>query len=205
MISGAIPMRRHCSMLSLRRWAVVLLATLVGQAHVSVLIAQTTPEAGATSTAGAGKSGAIRIRAGSTTGFKDPAGNEWLPDQGFVGGDVIERAGLEIENTENDELYRSERYSMESFSQEVPNGKYEVKLHFAETYEGISGEGQRVFSYTVNGKEFKDFDVWAKAGGAQKAYVETVPVDVTDGKISITFSFNVENPQINGIEIIPAS
>jgi gluconolactonase len=151
------------------------------------------------------KPATVRIRAGSTEPFTDPEGNEWLPDQGFAGGNVIERAGLEIENTENDELYRSERYSMESFSQGVPNGKYEVKLHFAETFEGIYGEGERVFSFTVNGKEFKDFDVWAKAGGGLKAYVETVPVDVTDGKITITFESNIENPEINGIEIIPVS
>jgi hypothetical protein len=151
------------------------------------------------------KPATVRIRAGSTEPFTDPEGNKWLPDQGFVGGNVIERAGLEIENTENDELYRSERYSMESFSQEVPNGKYEVKLHFAETFEGIYGEGERVFSFTVSGKEFKDFDVWAKAGGGLKAHIETVPVDVTDGKITITFDANIENPQINGIEIIPAS
>ncbi len=46
----------------------------------------------------------------------------------------------------------------------VPNGKYIANLHFAETYEGITGEGQRVFSYNVQGHEFKDFDVWKKAG-----------------------------------------
>ena len=54
---------------------------------------------------------------------------------------------------------------MDSFSA-VPNGKYVAKLHFAETYEGISGEGQRVFTFNVQGHEFKDFDVWKKAGGA---------------------------------------
>ena len=53
--------------------------------------------------------------------------------------------------------------------------------------------------------EFKDFDVWVKAGGAQRAYVETVDnVDVTDGKLVITFTANVQSPEINGIEIIPA-
>jgi len=33
-----------------------------------------------------------------------------------------------------------------------------------------------------------------------KAYVETVPVEVTDGKIKVTFTPKVENPQINAIE-----
>ena len=43
------------------------------------------------------------------------------------------------------------------------------------------------------------------AGGFLRAYVETVNVEITDGKLDITFTANVENPQINGIEIIPAS
>jgi len=60
-----------------------------------------------------------------------------------------------------------------------------------------------VFSFDVEGKTFKDFDVWVKAGGAARAYVETVPVNVTDGQLDIKFTPQIENPQINGIEIIP--
>jgi hypothetical protein len=78
-----------------------------------------------------------------------------------------------------------------------------VKLHFAETFEGITGPGERVFSFNVQGQEFKDFDVWVKAGGPLKAYVETVPAEVTDGKIKVTFTPKVENPQICAIEIVP--
>jgi hypothetical protein len=55
----------------------------------------------------------------------------------------------------------------------------------------------------VEGQEFKDFDVWVKAGGALRAYVETVKVEVTDGKLDISFTPKVENPEINGIEILP--
>lgn len=94
---------------------------------------------------------------------------------------------------------------MESFSWPLANGKYQVKLHFCETFEGITGPGERVFSFTVQGQEFKDFDVFKKAGGALKACVETVNVEVTNGKLHIKFTGNIENPQINGIEIIPVS
>ena len=62
--------------------------------------------------------------------------------------------------------------------------------------------GQRVFSFKVQGTEFKDFDPWVKAGGFCRAYIETVPVEVTDGKIKITFTPKVENPQICAIEIL---
>lgn len=146
----------------------------------------------------------IRIKAGSDEKFTDSAGHEWLADEGFEGGETIARASdLKIENTKDQDLYRSERYSMESFSQDLPNGKYQVRLHFAETFDEITGPGGRIFSFAVNGQEFKDFDVAEKAGGVLRAYIEEVDVDVTDGKLKITFTPDVQNPQINGIEIIP--
>ena len=145
----------------------------------------------------------FRIKAGKSEPVKDAEGNVWLADQGFEGGQTIERPDIQIANTKRPELYRSERYSMDSFSWPVPNGKYLVKLHFAETFEGITGPGQRVFSYNVQGQEFKDFDVWVKAGGPLRAYVETVNVKATNGLIKVAFTPKVENPQINAIEIIP--
>ena len=148
---------------------------------------------------------AIRIKAGTTAPFTDSSGNVWLADQGFADGETVERADLKIENTEVPGVYLAERYSMTAFAKPLPNGRYLVKLHFAETYEGITGPGQRVFSFNVEGREFKDFDVWVKAGGALRAYVETVNVQVTDGKLDISFTSNIENPEINGLEIIPAS
>ncbi|MGA2853688.1 MAG: malectin [Verrucomicrobiota bacterium] len=146
--------------------------------------------------------GVIRIKAGSSEPFKDSSGNVWQAEQGFSGGDVVERdASTAIANTKDPGLFLSEHYSMDSFSCAVPNGKYIAKLYFAETFEGVSGPGGRVFSFNVQGHEFKDFDVFVKAGGANRAYVETVPVEVTDGKFKITFTSNVENPEINAIEL----
>jgi hypothetical protein len=147
----------------------------------------------------------VRIKAGPAAAFTDSAGNSWLPDQGFADGETIERPDLQIANTQTPAIYHSERYSMTSFSYPVRNGKYTVKLHFAETFEGIDGVGQRVFSFNVEGQAFKDFDVWVKAGGGLRAYIETVNVDVADGKLDISFTPQVENPEINGIEILPAS
>ena len=148
----------------------------------------------------------VRIKAGLFSPFTDSDGDVWLPDQGFAGGETAERSeNLAIANTKDPALYRTERYGMTSFSYPVPNGKYVVKLHFAETYNTINGPGGRVFTFNVEGQEFKDFDVWAKAGGAQRAYVETVNVEVTDGKLNISFTPQQENPEINGIEILPAT
>ena len=117
----------------------------------------------------------IRIKTGVSAPVTDSSGNVWQADQGFADGDTIERPDLQIANTKDPVLYRAERYSMTRFTQALPNGKYVVKLHFCETFEGITEKGQRVFSFNVEGREFKDFDVFAKAGGFARAYVETVP------------------------------
>jgi len=146
----------------------------------------------------------VRIRVGNPDPLTDASGNVWLGDRGFTDGLTISReSDLKIENTKDPDLYRFERYSMTGFSYPIPNGKYNVKLHFAETFEGISGPGQRVFSFQVEGHYYKDFDVWMKAGGPHHAYIETVRVEITDGKLDIKFTQQIENPEINGIEILP--
>jgi len=147
----------------------------------------------------------IRIDAGASAAYTNSAGEVWLADQGFEGGDAADRGSdLQITNTTDSTIYRTEHYGMTSFSQSLPNGKYTVKLHFAETYDGISGPGERVFSVKVGEQEIKDLDVFAKAGGLNRAYVVTMDnVNVTNGKLDITFTENIQSPEINGIEIIP--
>jgi len=115
-------------------------------------------------------------------------------------GSILAAAG-----TREPGLFRSEHYSMSAFSCKLPNGKYLAKLYFAETYTGIAGPGERVFSFNVMGHEFKDFDVWVKSGGFNRAYIETVSVEVTDGEFRITFTPQIENPAIKAIEILPVS
>jgi len=172
-------------------------------APVATRPAATTPAAPAAPAAPVMK-GVVRIKAGQSTPFTDSSGNVWQAEQGFDGGEVIERdPGLAIANTKDPGLFRTEHYSMNSFSCNVPNGKYTAKLYFAETFEGVTTAGGRVFSFNVQGHDFKDFDVFVKAGGADRAYVETVPVEVTNGKFTITFTSNIENPEINAIELIP--
>jgi len=200
--------------------AVFLLASLTGcqtEQHSSAAAAQPTKEqptaAKPTAPAAAPVASApkpalplVRIKAGLSSAFTDSSGNVWQPDQGFDGGDVIDRdPGTSIANTKDPGIFLTEHYGMSGFSYSVPNGKYLARLYFAETFDGVTGVGQRVFSFNVQGHEFKDFDVWVKAGGPYRAYVESVPVEVTDGKFHIIFTSNVENPEINAIELVPQS
>jgi outer membrane protein assembly factor BamB len=110
-----------------------------------------------------------------------------------------------IVGTNDPGLFQSEHWGMTAFAQKLPNGKYLVKLSFAETFQGITRAGQRVFTFNVQGKEFKDFDIWEKAGGFRRAYIESVPVEVTNGELRITFARQADNPAIKAIEIIPQS
>lgn len=173
-------------------------------AGTATVAAPATPAMTAPATPPGSASKTIRIDAGSDTNYVDSEGNTWLADQGFADGEVTARdTDTQIANTKDPAIYCTEHYDMTSFSQNVPNGKYTVKLHFAETYEEITGAGQRVFSFNVGGQEFKDFDVYVKAGGAERADIETVAVDVTNGVLNVTFTSNIQSPEINGIEIIP--
>ena len=154
----------------------------------------------------------LRINCGAAEPYTDKAGNTWLADQGTepggkwgaVNGLTVDRGDLGITGTDAPKIYETERYSMEGYKFTVPNGKYTVRLHFAETYDGITAEGERVFSVTINEKTvLKDFDPFKEAGGYQKPAVKTIEdVTVTNGQLNIGFVLNIQNPAINGIEIL---
>lgn len=153
----------------------------------------------------AGKAQVIRIKAGVRRPFTDADGNLWLADQGFVGGVIADRDVItSVANTTCPGIYRSERYNMKSFSYPVPNGKYVVRLHFAEMYDLVTGPGKRLFSFNVEGHEYDNFDIWQVAGGSRRAHIETVNVEITDENLDITFTRNLQYPVINAIEIVPA-
>jgi alpha-N-arabinofuranosidase len=154
----------------------------------------------------------IRVACGAYQPYTDKNGNLWLPDEVKApGASLSPLDGMTIERTETYEvpnvafpqIFRTERYSMSAYEFNLPNGKYTVRLHFAETFTGIYGEGERVYSFAVQGqKPEKDFDIFKEAGGPYKAIQrEYKGVVVTDGKLRITFTPNIENPAINGIEI----
>lgn len=109
----------------------------------------------------------------------------------------------QIEGTKDQALFLSEHWGMTAFTRKVPNGTYLANLYFAETFNGITGPGQRVFTLDVPGKVIADFDIWEKAGGPRKAHIESVPVEVTDGVFRIGFTRQTENPAIKAIELVP--
>ena len=154
----------------------------------------------------------LRVNCAATEPYTDKAGNVWLVDQdmeegkawGFVDGMTVDRGDLGITGTDAPKIYETERYSMSAYKFKVPNGKYTVRLHFAETYDGITGDGQRVFSITINEKTIlENFDPYKEAGGFQKPVVKTIKsLTITNGELVIGFTINIQNPEVNGIEIL---
>jgi len=154
-----------------------------------------------------------RVNCGDEKAYTDQAGQAWLPDQEFtpaakygaVGGKIITREDLKtVAGTPAPQVYRTERYGMNQYQFAVPNGTYTARLHFCETFSGITGPGMRVFSVKAQGKTVvTDLDVFKEAGGSAKPLIKEVAnIQVTDGKLVIEFGLKTQNTEINGIEIL---
>lgn len=129
---------------------------------------------------------------------------KWSADQYFTGGQTNNQAaGHAIAGTDDDPLYQDERYGAMSYNIPVPNGKYTVRLHFAEIFSGCQYVGCRIFNVGVNGTPFlSNFDIYGKVGGYTALVMQTSTA-VTNQMLNINFTAVKENPQVTGIEIIP--
>jgi len=89
-----------------------------------------------------------------------------------------------------------------SFRLGVPDGAYTVRLHFAENVQ--NGPGRRRFDVAVEGAAvLSGFDIFAEAGGMNRAIVRSFPVTVADGAVDVDFIRQVENAKISAIEVVP--
>ncbi|MDJ0594116.1 MAG: malectin domain-containing carbohydrate-binding protein [Pleurocapsa sp. MO_226.B13] len=110
-----------------------------------------------------------------------------------------------IAQTEDDFLYQSEYIGQDfNYSQAVPNGSYDVTLHFAEIF--FNQSGKRVFDVTLEDQlVLDDFDIYAQTGGKDIALERTFNVDVTDELINLNFLSSVDLAKVSAIEIEPAN
>ncbi len=103
-------------------------------------------------------------------------------------------------------VYQTERYG--NFTYTLPNltpgAAYTLRLHFAEIY--WTSAGRRLFNVSVNGLQvLTNFDVFAAAGGKDKAIVETLPATADgNGRITVTFTTLRDNAKVSGIEVLGA-
>jgi hypothetical protein len=156
----------------------------------------------------------IRVNCGSEADYVDEAGVVWSADRELTegeeatwgargGGTVTREAALHVGGTSSPEVYRTERYDLQAYEFAVPDGRYTVRLHFAETFDGIYRAGLRVFGVKVNDVGVGEVDPYRDAGGfARPAVFEASGLTVADGKLTITFETGMQSTLINGIEVL---
>lgn len=149
----------------------------------------------------------IRVICGSD----EPAGN-FVPDYNMLHGGMNganHRIDTSVPNAAPEAVYQNERYGRDfTYGFSVPAGKYLVRLHFAEIFDNAAG--MRIENIHINGKQvLENLDIWAAAGGLNKALVKEFTGIAPDanGKISIRTSAARQSPDQNakicGIEILP--
>ena len=151
--------------------------------------------------AGGGPTGFQRMVFGYTsrTDYRDSQGNLWRPGTEFIArtGHLTDavaktwwtmRQAVFVQATQDPELYRYGVHLPEfTVNTTVGPGTYHVRLKFAETQ--YDGANQRGITIYINGQKVEEgLDVWATAGGANKA-VDLVYNDIRpqNGVVALRF------------------
>ncbi|RNL55841.1 glycoside hydrolase family 2 TIM barrel-domain containing protein [Pedobacter jejuensis] len=156
----------------------------------------------------------------------------WMPDQiykkgswGYVGGEPFKGTNNRISygsdknilGTENDPVYQTQQVGIKQFKFDVPDGEYDISLHFAELVGGETKEAlaynldnnhkteaveNRVFSVSINETPFMENINLAKDFGYTRAVQKKTRITVTSGK-GITIDFNAieGKPILNAIQL----
>ena len=129
-------------------------------------------------------------------------GTEFTADR-LVSGGKIYTSSASISGTDDDPIFRSERYGNFSYELPVDNGTYQVTLLLAEVY--FSAPNKRVFDVSLEGQErLSNVDLFALVG-KDAAYSVTETVEVTDGNLSIAFSADINNAKLSGLQVSGAT
>lgn len=148
------------------------------------------------------------VNIGSSTTYKDGAGNLWLPEYGLS----TTRSGKiyrdtftvqEIVGTELDFIYQSMAYASKQLDWQatgLPNGTYTVTLYFTEA----DAKHPSTFHIKVQRKmvqqHFTPFE-----GKTFVAYTVTTTAEVTDGTLLVELLPVKNYPSLCGVSLTPAS
>nr|MBC7244151.1 DNRLRE domain-containing protein [Chloroflexota bacterium] len=153
----------------------------------------------------------ILVNCGSESNYIDSVGQFWSADQpyavgkwGYVGesSDFSVPVFKNINNTSDPTLYQTARWGLDfGYQFDVPNGIYQVELHFAELY--FRSAGRRLFEIIIEGQtKLREFDIFAAAGGAFTAHVRTFEVIVSDGHLNVDLVHgSADYPMINALKV----
>jgi Malectin domain len=110
--------------------------------------------------------------------YTDHQGRVWEPDRYAIGGQVI-RHNASVSGATDPQLFVGERFGNLKYMIPVPPGKYTLTLYMSERWFGPNlggngGAGSRLFDIFCNGVAVaREFDVFKRAGGAERAVVQT--------------------------------
>jgi hypothetical protein len=143
-------------------------------------------------------------------------GPRWSPDRDYRGGEATRLTdGQDVAGTAEDDIFLTQRAGTDGesgagFIYAIPvdgDGVYRVRLSFAETWYGAPGgpkgrSGARVFDVDIEGETaLRGFDIFEEAG-AMEAVVETLDVEVDDGRLEIEFLADRGRPVVSAIEVL---
>ena len=139
-------------------------------------------------------------------GGPDVDGSPWNPDDLYASGGSPNSFNEEVSGSDlPQDVLKTERYGDMIYTIPLPEGNYKVRLIFAETSQ--PKVGGRIFSVSIGRmRVLTDFDIFAEAGGVNKAVVKEFPA-ATDrnGNIAISFRHGSANePEIRAIQILKA-
>ena len=143
----------------------------------------------------------INVGGNSILGYLADTEFKYNTEYGYSEGTAASTSsGVQIAGTDEDEIYRAERYYITKYDVRVPNGKYNLKLMFCENY--FTAAGSRVFDIFVQNQLAKNnLDIFGEVG-FRTAYNFTLEnIDVTDGLLKIHFCAEVSETLLNGIVI----
>ena len=155
--------------------------------------------------------------------YLDSNGVKYEADNYYNGGSSSDHGlSYSIKNTDDGDLYQTERWSSETLTYSLPlkptiNGKYVLVLKFSEVY--FNNKREKIFNVAL-GKEYiiKDLDIYAKVGKAE-AYDEYIEFEIRNRQVyyknkncnkaldgdNLILNFlkgKADNPKINAILLI---
>ena len=105
-----------------------------------------------------------------------------------------------ILGTNDDYIFQTEINGLAKYVVRIPNGKYKLKLLFAENY--IQNIGERVFDIYIQGKKvISALDIYKEVGYKTALEKTFNNIEVNDYLLDIHFGALIQRPLINGIII----
>ena len=144
--------------------------------------------------------------------YTDNSGAVWQADRFFRGGQQVLRPHA-VSGTTDPELYRGERFGNIVYSIPVAKGRYQVMLHFSESWFGPDkpqggGPGSRLFDILCNGIALeRNFDIYKVAGGCDRAVTQVYHglESSAQGNLVISLVPSRNYACVNAIEVLDES